>query len=255
MKMTIDTVAGSAEIEDAAGHRRLDLYSPEAFEKIAAIWVKTGWSQRYSYRFSWLGQPLIQLPEDVIRLQEVIWRLQPDVIIETGTAHGGTAVFMAGLCTLAGRGRVISVDIEIRADNRAAIEAHPLHDRITLIEGNSTAPDIVQKVMAEVRKGETVFVHLDSNHTYAHVTGELEAYATLVTAGSYIVATDGVMRDLHDVPGGHAEWKTDNPAAAAEDFAARHPEFVIEPPPRPFDESATAFDHTYLLSAWLRRTP
>jgi cephalosporin hydroxylase len=253
MKIAIDTAAGTAEVEDDSGHRQLDLYSPEAFEKIAAVWLKSGWSQKYSYRFSWLGRPLIQLPEDVIRLQELIWRLQPDVIIETGTAHGGTAVFMAGLCALAGRGRVISVDIEIRPDNRAAIEAHPLADRITLIEGDSIAPEVVERIKAEVGAGETVFVLLDGNHTRAHVTEELEAYAPLVSRDSYIAAADGVMRDLYDVPGGDPSWKTDNPATAAEDFAARHPEFVIEPPPRPFDESATTLDLTYLPSAWLRR--
>ena len=252
--MTIDTAAGTAEIEDEAGRRRLDLYSAEAFEMIAELWLKTGWSQKHSYRFSWLGRPLIQLPEDVIRLQEVIWRLQPDVLIETGTAHGGTAVFLASLCALAGRGRVVSIDIEIRPENRAAVEAHPLHDRITLIEGDSAAPEVVENVKAEVREGETVFVLLDSDHTYPHVTDELEAYAPLVSPASYIVAADGVMRDLHDVPGGRAEWKTDNPATAAEDFATRHPEFVLETPPPPFDESTASVNHTYLPSAWLRRT-
>ena len=115
---------------------------------------------------------------------------------------------------------------------RAAIESHPLQDRITLIEGDSTAPEVVAKVKAEVGEGESVFVLLDSDHTYPHVKDELEAYAPLISPDSDIVAADGVMRDLHDVPGGDASWKTDNPATAAEDFAARHPEFALETPPR-----------------------
>ena len=179
----------------------------------------------------------------------VVDSLMPENVIIVGGGLSG----LAAACALAGRGRVVSVDIEIRPENRAAIESHPLRERITLIEGDSTAPEVVEKVKAEVREGETVFVLLDSNHSYPHVTDELEAYAPLVGAGSYIVAADGVMRDLHDVPGGDASWKTDNPATAAEDFAARHSEFVLETPRPPFDESTTSVDHTYLPSAWLRR--
>ena len=196
MKMTIDTVARTAEIDDAGSHRRLDLYSPDFFAEISALWIKTGWVQKHSYAFSWLGRPIVQLPHDVIRLQEVVWRLRPDVIVETGTAHGGTAVLLASLCELVGNGHLISIDVEIRPDNRAAIEDHPMFDRITLIEGDSTAPEVVQQVRAQIGDGERSFVLLDSDHSYAHVTKELEAYGPLVSADSYIVAADGVMRDL-----------------------------------------------------------
>ena len=253
MKLSIDSDARTAEIEDASGRRSLDLYAPEVFREIAAIWLKTGWAQKYSYGFTWLGRPVIQLPEDLVRLQEVLWRLKPDVIVETGIAHGGSAVFFAGLCQLAGRGRVIAIDIDIHAPDRAAIEAHPLFERITLIEGDSAAAETVDAVAAQVYDGETVFVFLDGNHAYDHVMKELKAYGPLVTPDSYIVAADGVMRELHDVPGGRAGWKTDNPANAAKDFAARNPAFTLAPPPRPFDETATPVDHTYLPSAWLRR--
>ncbi len=253
MKLSIDTESRTAAIEDAQGRRTFDLYAPEVFREIAALWVKTGWAQKYSYGFTWLGRPVIQLPEDLVRLQEVLWRLQPDVIVEIGVAHGGSAAFFASLCQLVGRGRVVAVDIDIPADNRTAIEAHPLFERITLIEGDSTAPEIVEAVRAEVYDSETVFVFLDGKHTYDHVSAELRAYSSLVTPGSYIVAADGVMRELHDVPGGQAGWKTDNPANAAQDFAAQRPDFALEAPPRPFDETATAVDHTYLPCAWLRR--
>ena len=253
MKLSIDTEARTAEIEDPSGRRTLDLYAAEVFRAIAALWIKTGWAQKHTYGFSWLGRPVIQLPEDLVRLQETLWRLKPDVIVETGIAHGGSAVFFASLCQLAGQGRVIAVDIDVRAHNRAAIEAHPLSSRITLIEGDSTAAETVDSVTAAIAGDERVFVFLDSDHSFAHVTKELEAYAPLVSPGSYIVAADGVMRELHDVPGGRADWRADNPAAAAEAFAARNPGFTIEPPPRPFDETLAAVDHTYLPSAWLSR--
>ena len=160
------------------------------------------------------------------------------MIVETGVAHGGSLIFYASLCKAMERGRIIGVDIEIRPHNRAAIEAHPMFPLITLIEGSSTEPAIVERVRSLIRPGEKVLVILDSNHTKQHVHDELEAYYSLVTAGSYIVATDGSMRDLHDVPRGKPEWVWDHPAAAAEEFAVRHPEFVLEQPPWVFNESA-----------------
>jgi cephalosporin hydroxylase len=197
--------------------------------------------------------PLIQLPEDVMRYQEVVWRIKPDVIIETGIAHGGSAVLSASMLKLIGKGRVIAVDIEIRPHNRKRIEAHPLAPMITMFEGSSTAPDIVSKIKALVQPGETVLVVLDSNHTYAHVTDELEAYASLVTPGSYIVSTDGIMRDLTNVPRGDKSWGQDNPAQAAVDFAKRHPQFVVEQPEWVFNESTLKHNITHWPDAWLKR--
>src|SRR5262249_34591470 len=138
-------------------------------------WLAVGWTQRYSYSFTWLGRPLIQLPEDVIRIQEVIHRVKPDVIVETGVAHGGSLIFYASLCKATERGRIVGVDIEIRPHNRAAIEAHPLAKYITLIEGSSTDPGIVERVKSHIKPGETVLVILDSNHSRKHVLDELEA--------------------------------------------------------------------------------
>ena len=249
MKLVIDTDAKTLQIDG----RQLSLYTDEAFKAISDAWVKVGWNQKYVYTFSWFGVPLIQLPEDIIRYQEVVFRLQPDVIFETGIAHGGSAVLSASLLKLIGKGRVIAVDIEIRPHNRKRLEAHPLTSLITLIEGSSTAPEIVTQVKSAVKPGEKVLVVLDSNHSYAHVNSELEAYAPLVTPGSYIVSTDGVMRDLTDVPRGNPAWDNDNPAQAAIDFAARHPEFVIEEPAWPFNESTLKGNITHWPAAWLRR--
>ncbi|MBV8474808.1 MAG: class I SAM-dependent methyltransferase, partial [Hyphomicrobiales bacterium] len=201
MKLEIDTEAGVL-IRDG---ECLPLYGDASFRALSALWVKVGWNQKYSYTFSWLGVPIIQLPEDMIRYQEVVARLKPDVIVETGIAHGGSAIFSASLCRLLGKGRVVAVDIELRPHNRRAIEAHPLADLVTLIEGSSTDAATIAAVTAQIRPGESVLVVLDSNHSYAHVSAELGAYAPLVTSGSYIVATDGIMRDLTDAPRGAAD--------------------------------------------------
>ncbi len=253
MKFTVDTEARQLFVEDAAGRLRLDLYSKQAFELISRFWLKVGWNQKYPYTFSWLGRPIIQLPEDMIRLQEVIYRVRPDVIVETGVAHGGSLVFSASLCKLLGKGRVIGVDIEIRPHNRGAIEAHELSPYISLIEGSSVAEDTVARIKSLVKPDESALVILDSNHTKDHVAKELEAYCGLVGVGSYIVATDGSMRDLYDVPRGRAEWVKDNPAVAAQEFANRHPEFVLEQPAWGFNESELTENITHWPCAWLRR--
>ena len=253
MKLILDTEAKTLTIDENGNNRVLNLYSKAAFEIISREWVRVGWDQKYPYTFSWMGRPVIQLPEDMIRMQEVIYRVKPDVIIETGVAHGGSLIFYSSLCKAMDKGRVIGIDIEIRKHNRVAIEAHPLCDRITLIEGSSTAPEIVEEVRSLIKPDETVLVILDSNHTYAHVADELAVYADLVTPGSYIVATDGIMYDLADVPRGHPEWATDNPTWAARDFATKHPEFVIEQPAWPFNESKLDQNITHWPEAWLRR--
>lgn len=253
MKLILDTEAQTLTVDDAGKSRVLGLYSKSAFEVLSREWVRVGWNQKYQYAFSWMGRPIIQLPEDMIRMQEVIFQVKPDVIIETGVAHGGSLIFYSSLCKAMGKGRVIGVDIEIRPHNREAIEAHPLSDRIALIEGSSTAPQIVSQVKSLVKPGEKVLVILDSNHTYEHVAQELKAYADLVTSGSYIVATDGIMYDLTDVPRGKPEWANDNPTWAARDFAAKHPEFVVEQPHWPFNESELEKNITHWPGAWLKR--
>jgi cephalosporin hydroxylase len=249
MKLTIDTDAKQL----TADGKTLPLYSREAFDMISDVWVKVGWDQKYSYAFSWLGRPIIQLPEDIVRLQEVIFSVKPDVIVETGVAHGGSLVLSASLCKALGKGRVIGIDIEIRPANRKAIEAHFLASYITLMEGSSTAPEVVKKVRDSIKAGEKVLVILDSCHTKAHVLDELEAYHSLVTPGSYIVATDGIMRDLTDLERGDPDWSWDNPSNAAEEFAERHPEFLLADPPLVFNESPLKRRITYWPSAYLKR--
>lgn len=254
MLIQIDTETGQLSVEEGGAVRKLDLYGKEAFELLSLLWLKTSWNQKYSYTFTWMGRPIIQHPEDLVRLQETLYTLKPDIIIETGVAHGGSLVLYASLMKAMGKGRrVVGVDIEVRPQNRKAIEAHELAPMIRLVEGNSVAPEIVRKAAEEIRPGDTVLVILDSDHSRAHVAAELEAYHALVTPGSYIVATDGIMRDVHDVPRGTPGWVTDNPAQAAEDFAARHPEFTIEAPAWRFNESPLDQNITAWPSAWLRK--
>lgn len=253
MKLTLDTDAHTLTIEAHNEQKTLPLYSKQAFEALSRQWVRVGWNEKYQYGFSWMGRPIIQLPEDMIRMQEVIFQLRPDWIIETGIAHGGSLIYYASLCKTMDHGRVLGIDIEIRPHNRAAIEAHPLFGFVEMLEGSSIDPAIVQQVATRVQPGERVLVILDSNHSYDHVYAELEAYAPLVSAGSYLVATDGIMQDLHDVPRGLPHWATDNPTRAAADFCLNHPEFVLEQPIWPFQENSLSENITHWPGAWLKR--
>lgn len=254
MKLIIDTDNKKlSQIITNASERTIDLYSKEAFELISHQWLKIGWNQKYSYTFSWMGRPIIQLPEDLVRIQEVIYQVKPDIIIETGVAHGGSLIFYASLCKSMEKGRVIGIDIEIRSHNRKAIEAHEMFSYITLVEGSSTEPIIVDYVKGQIKPEEKVMVILDSCHTKQHVLNELEAYCNIITPGSYIIATDGVMKDLFDTPRGRPEYIEDNPAAAAAEFANRHPEFELKQPNWLFNESELTKNVTYWPGAWLRR--
>jgi cephalosporin hydroxylase len=186
-------------------------------------------------------------------MQEVIWLLRPDVLVETGVAHGGSLVFYASLFEAMHKGRVIGVDIEIRPHNRAAIEAHPLASRITLIEGNSVARATIEAVRAQLRPGETVLAVLDSNHSLEHVAAELSAYAPMISPGSYIVACDGIMAQVAGAPRTAPDWTWNNPLSAVENFLAGTSEFVLEEPPFAFNEGRVRDRVTYWPKCFLKR--
>jgi len=253
MKLTIDTDAGTMDLVREGASSRFDLFSKEAFGEVADLWVRLGWVQKYSYAFSWWGRPIIQLPDDMIRIQEAIFHIQPDVIIETGIAHGGSLIFYASLLELLGKGRVIGLDIDVRPHNQEAIDAHPMRKRIDLVIGDSVAPETVEKVRAMVKPGEKVMLILDSNHAKAHVAAELEAYADLVTPGSYILSQDGVMQLVAGMPRTKPDWADDNPIPAVEEFLARRNDFSLRKPPRPFDESQDVPDCSHHPIGWLQR--
>jgi cephalosporin hydroxylase len=251
MKLTIDTDSGVLSTQDGSVTTDCPLYSREAFERISREWVRVGWAVNYYFTLSWFGRPILQLPEDLVRLQEVVNALQPDVIVECGIYSGGSMLFHATLCEALGKGRVIGIDKHIAEDTRAAITNHRLSHRIQMIERDSIAPATVEKVHSLIQTGETVLVILDSHHSKEHVAGELRAYSPLVTPGFCIIAADGIMRDLTDVPGGDPSWTDDNPAAAALEFAASHPEFEMRQPAWPFNRSELKQNITYWPDAWL----
>jgi cephalosporin hydroxylase len=227
--------------------------SPEAFKIISDAWLRSGWDTKYVYSFAWLGRPVIQLPEDMVRIQEVIFNIKPDVIIETGVAHGGSLIFYATLCKAMEKGKVVGIDIEIRPHNRKAIEEHFLFPYITLVEGSSTDAAIVSKVKDCIKPGDKVLVLLDSNHTYEHVLNELRAYSELVSVGSYIVATDGIMEFVVGAPRTNPDWGTNNPKKAAEQFVKENPDFRIEELHFPFNESMITERVTYWPSGFIKR--
>lgn len=187
----------------------------------------------YAYLWSWLGVPIIQLPADIMATQEVIWATKPDIIIETGVARGGSVLFMASLLELTGKGKVIGIDVDIRAHNRDSIERHPLSKRVTLVEGSSTDPTIVARVRSEIPIGASVMVVLDSDHSRAHVLDELRSYAPLVTAGCYLVVADtrlGYLNEEQTPKKRSRIWfKGDEPLSALQDYLGETDRFETDP--------------------------
>ena len=256
MKLLIDEEKREIVGEDGIS---VPLYSVEGYRLLSELWLKVGWDQKHPYTFTWLGRPIIQEPEDILRIQEVVYELKPDVIVETGVAHGGSLFLYASLCQAIGKGRVIGVDIEIRPHNRKAIEAHELFGLITLIEEDAVSEAALEAVAAQLQGADRVLVILDSNHSYDHVLKELEAYSRFVTTGSYIVATDGSQEILGTTPRAQEQypaasgWGRDNPKRAAEDFVACHPDFTVSPPQFRFNESPLNFAITHWPSAFIQR--
>ena len=224
----------------------LDLYSREGLDMLSNLWIKVAAEYRLMYEPTWLGRPIIQFPTDIVVMQELLWKVQPDVVIETGVAHGGSLVLSASILELMGKGKVVGVDIEIRPDNRAAIEAHPLKHRIELIEGSSVAAQTFAEVGRAIAGARKVVVFLDSNHTEAHVLNELELYGLLVGPGGYLVAHDGAQGWVWDIPRAKPEWKDDHPLNAIHKFLATHPEFQV-------DSHWTRFGITSSPDGFLRR--
>jgi len=206
------------------------MQSDEDFARINQQWLEKSIAHRYTYNFSWMGRPIIQYPQDIVAMQEIIWNVQPDLVIETGVAHGGSLILYASLLQLlGGDGHVIGIDIDIRAHNRTAIESHPMAPRITLVEGPSLDPGIVAQVrkLAEGRK--RIMVLLDSNHTHDHVREELKLYSPLVSVGSYLVVFDTIVEDTPEALIGDRPWGPgNNPKTAVHEFLSGNDQFVID---------------------------
>jgi cephalosporin hydroxylase len=207
--------------------------------------LRSGIVGSYTYNFSWQGRPIIQFPQDMVAVQELIWKIKPDLIIETGIAHGGSLVLSASLlaqldlCDAIEAGtmldpknskrKVLGIDIDIRAHNRAAIEDHPMASRIQMIQGSSIAPEIIAKVKAVAQDYQRIMVCLDSNHTHAHVLAELQAYAPLTSVGSYCCVFDTLIEDMPADMFPDRPWGPgDNPKTAVWEYLKTHPEFEID---------------------------
>ncbi len=234
-----------------------DPFEREIIERLAAnradadlrrsadAFMKASTQPKYSYNFRWLGRPIIQYPQDIVAMQELIWRIQPDVIVETGIAHGGSLILSASMLELNAQcggpkdAFVVGVDIDIRNHNRSAIESHPMFRRIRMIEGSSVAPEVAAKVQALVPAGQRVMVCLDSNHTHEHVLKELEIYAPMTSVGSYCVVFDTIVEDMPTGTYPNRDWGPGNsPLSAVRTYLSRTPGFVID----------QAFDDKLLIS-------
>ena len=210
--------------------RMAQMAADEEVRRLARELFLKSVAYRYSYNFVWLGRPVIQYPEDLMAMQELIWRVRPDLIIETGVAHGGSLVFYASLLDmLGGDGRVLGIDVEIRPHNRAAIESHPMFRRITMIEGSSVDEGVAARVRGLAKDSKTVMLVLDSNHTHEHVLRELRLYTGLVTRGSYAVVFDTVIEDMPEHSFPSRPWdKGNNPKTAVHEFLRTTDRFEID---------------------------
>ncbi len=225
---------------------RIDSYSGDrAFSTLSQDWLQLSMRQKYVYNFDWLGRPIIQYPQDVVAMQELVWATKPDLVIETGIAHGGSLILSASLlalldlCDAAESGtvldpakpgrRVIGIDIDIREHNRKAISAHPLGNRITMIEGSSVDPGVVARVASAARGHSRVLVCLDSMHTHEHVLAELASYAPFVTEGSYCVVFDTFVEDMPQGFFADRPWDVgNNPKTAVHEWLKMNPEFEVD---------------------------
>ena len=171
----------------------------KTLKSISKKWFLTSFQHEYSYHFKWLGLPIIQYPQDIVALQEIIWQIKPDLIIETGIARGGSLIFYASILEMLGKGEVLGIDIDIRKNNKDAIEKHPLFKRIKMIQGSSIVKDTVKRVYEFAKDKKRIMVVLDSNHSHKHVLKELNLYSPLVTKGSYLVILDTIIEDLPEV--------------------------------------------------------
>lgn len=226
-----------------------------ALASLTNDWMQSVNQLKYSYHFEWQGRPIIQYPQDMVAMQELIWNIKPDLIIETGIAHGGSLIFSASMLSLLdmceaiesgavldpkkSNRKVLGLDIDIRQHNREAIEAHPMSSRIQMIQGSSIASEVIEQVKAVAKNYQRVLVCLDSNHTHDHVLAELEAYAPLTSVGSYCVVFDTIVEDMPKAMFPDRPWGPgDNPKTAVWEYLKTHPEFEID----------KSIDHKLLIS-------
>ena len=229
------TMKSSSSFEEETHYSIESQAQDKEFQALSEKWMSSSIKNKYSYHFSWLGRPIIQYPQDIIAVQEIIWNVKPDLIIEAGIAHGGSLIFNASMLELNAAcggpqdAEVLGIDIDIRAHNRKFIEEHPMFRRISMIEGSSIAPDIIEKVHEKAATKKRILISLDSNHTHDHVLAELEAYAPLTTVGSYCIVFDTIIEQVFEQPPKDRPWcRGNNPKTAIQEYLKSHPEFEVE---------------------------
>jgi len=258
MELRIDWDKGLLESDG----KEYSIDTSEAFDIISDAYLKIGWQNKQVYSYTWMGRPIIQSPEDMVRVQELIYKVKPDFIIETGIAHGGSLIYYAGLLKAMGNGgKVLGVDIDIRQHNRIAMEKHELMDGIIMYEGSSTDADIIAdmfyKIKSHPKGNPVVMVLLDACHTKEHSLKELELYSKFVTPGSYVISCDGgIMERVATLPNAvkaEPDWATNNPKAAAEEFVKNNDNFVIENVDFEFNEGNVKTWHSYWQGGVIKR--
>lgn len=223
------------QFEDERSSRIKSYEQDEGFKKRSLDWLEESMRKSYVYNFSWMGRPIIQNPIDIVAMQEIIWQVKPDLIIETGIAHGGSLIFSASMLELNATcggpldAEVLGIDIDIRAHNKEAIEHHPMFKRISMLEGSSISDEIIGKVKEKAKDKKKILVALDSSHTHEHVLAELEAYALLTSVGSYCIVFDSFVEDVpRDVFLDRPWGPGNNPKTAVWEYLKSHPEFEID---------------------------
>ena len=252
MRIILDTEASVLQFVENGATTEYSLFSPEAFQILSRQWIVLGWNLGHWSTLSWMGRQLLQLPDDVLRLAELLWKLRPDVIVETGVYDGGSTLLFASFCRLYGAGRVISVEREFRPGVREAIR-QAAGDQVTLIEGDSALPETALQVQGNIRPAERVCVFLDSDHAAQHVAAELRHLGPLVSHGCYLIVADSICPDLAHTPLGESTWSWDHPGKAVDEFLARHPEFSRDRPTALFPATFDFTELSYFPSTWLRR--
>jgi cephalosporin hydroxylase len=219
-----------SDFEERNRVRIREMAADDTLRSLTTDWFDRASSHEYSYHFTWLGRPIIQFPQDIVATQEIIWRTEPDLIIETGIARGGSLILSASILELiGGDGLVVGIDIDIREHNRTAIESHRLANRIRMVEGSSVDPTVVTRVREIADGRQRIMVMLDSMHSHAHVLAELKAYSPLVTAGCYLLVFDTIVEQMREDAFPDRPWgRGDNPATALSEFLATNDRFEVD---------------------------
>lgn len=223
------------DIEKFNYEKQINIQKQSQNRKLGMNFLQDTADTQYTYNFNWMGRPIIQFPQDMIAMQEIIWEVKPDMIIETGIAHGGSLIFFSSMLTLLEacgeieNGKVLGIDIDIREHNKKAIQEHPLSKKITMLEGSSISQEMIAKVKEFAKDGKKILVSLDSNHTHEHVLAELKAYSDLVSTGSYCVVFDTAIEDMPKGSFPNRPWDIgDNPKTAVLEFLKENDDFVID---------------------------